>query len=384
MATLAERTRPPLPPRRLHRRIPRPSASLVVMGSGGETARETVGLRSIARGERVGVVQVRLYRPFPAAGAARGAARDRAHASPCSTGRRSRARSASRSSSTWSRRWRRRRRRRAARHADDHRRPLRPLLEGVHAGDGRRRVRRARRASGRGAGSRSGSTTTSPGRASPTTATLDIEPPDTVRAVFFGLGSDGTVGANKNTIKILGAERACTPRATSSTTRRSRARRPSRTCASGRSRSAPPTSSSRRASSAATSSACSSASTCSAAAADGATLLLNSPRPADAGLGRALPAGPGADPGQANRALRHRRRPDRPRGGPCRAGSTSSCRPASSPSRGVLPREQAIERIKAVDRQDLRPARRRGRRAKPGGRRPRARRPAPGRGAGVA
>ena len=29
---------------------------------------------------------------------------------------------------------------------------------------------------------------------------------DTVRAVFFGLGSDGTVGANKNTIKILGGE----------------------------------------------------------------------------------------------------------------------------------------------------------------------------------
>jgi pyruvate-ferredoxin/flavodoxin oxidoreductase len=27
---------------------------------------------------------------------------------------------------------------------------------------------------------------------------LDIEPPGTVRAVFFGLGSDGTVGANKN------------------------------------------------------------------------------------------------------------------------------------------------------------------------------------------
>jgi pyruvate-ferredoxin/flavodoxin oxidoreductase len=33
---------------------------------------------------------------------------------------------------------------------------------------------------------------------------LDIEAPETVRAVFFGLGSDGTVGANKNTIKILG------------------------------------------------------------------------------------------------------------------------------------------------------------------------------------
>jgi pyruvate-ferredoxin/flavodoxin oxidoreductase len=35
---------------------------------------------------------------------------------------------------------------------------------------------------------------------------LDIEPPETVRAVFFGLGSDGTVGANKNTIKILGSD----------------------------------------------------------------------------------------------------------------------------------------------------------------------------------
>jgi pyruvate-ferredoxin/flavodoxin oxidoreductase len=35
---------------------------------------------------------------------------------------------------------------------------------------------------------------------------LDIEPAGTIRAVFFGLGSDGTVGANKNTIKILGAE----------------------------------------------------------------------------------------------------------------------------------------------------------------------------------
>ncbi|MDR0417251.1 MAG: 2-oxoacid:acceptor oxidoreductase family protein, partial [Propionibacteriaceae bacterium] len=34
---------------------------------------------------------------------------------------------------------------------------------------------------------------------------LDIEDPATVRAVFYGLGSDGTVGANKNTIKILGS-----------------------------------------------------------------------------------------------------------------------------------------------------------------------------------
>jgi len=33
-----------------------------------------------------------------------------------------------------------------------------------------------------------------------------IETPDTVRCVFWGLGSDGTVGANKNSIKIIGEE----------------------------------------------------------------------------------------------------------------------------------------------------------------------------------
>jgi pyruvate-ferredoxin/flavodoxin oxidoreductase len=33
---------------------------------------------------------------------------------------------------------------------------------------------------------------------------LDIEPGDVVRALFFGLGSDGTVGSNKNTIRIIG------------------------------------------------------------------------------------------------------------------------------------------------------------------------------------
>ena len=33
---------------------------------------------------------------------------------------------------------------------------------------------------------------------------FDIEPEDVVRAVFYGLGADGTVGANKNSIKIIG------------------------------------------------------------------------------------------------------------------------------------------------------------------------------------
>ncbi len=35
---------------------------------------------------------------------------------------------------------------------------------------------------------------------------FSIENPETVRCVFFGLGSDGTVGANKNSIKIIGEE----------------------------------------------------------------------------------------------------------------------------------------------------------------------------------
>ena len=36
--------------------------------------------------------------------------------------------------------------------------------------------------------------------------TLDLEPADVSRSVFFGLGADGTVGANKNSIKIIGEE----------------------------------------------------------------------------------------------------------------------------------------------------------------------------------
>ena len=35
---------------------------------------------------------------------------------------------------------------------------------------------------------------------------FDIEPDSVVRAMFFGLGADGTVGANKNSIKIIGEE----------------------------------------------------------------------------------------------------------------------------------------------------------------------------------
>jgi pyruvate-ferredoxin/flavodoxin oxidoreductase len=45
-------------------------------------------------------------------------------------------------------------------------------------------------------------------RSLPHDDTVDIESDDVVRATFFGLGADGTVGANKNTIKIIGEETA--------------------------------------------------------------------------------------------------------------------------------------------------------------------------------
>jgi pyruvate-ferredoxin/flavodoxin oxidoreductase len=35
---------------------------------------------------------------------------------------------------------------------------------------------------------------------------FSTEDPNTIRAIFYGLGADGTVGANKNTIKIIGEE----------------------------------------------------------------------------------------------------------------------------------------------------------------------------------
>src|SRR5204862_7844454 len=40
----------------------------------------------------------------------------------------------------------------------------------------------------------------------PYDATFSTEPDDEVRAVFWGLGADGTVSANKNSIKIIGEE----------------------------------------------------------------------------------------------------------------------------------------------------------------------------------
>src|SRR5205807_9414024 len=65
-------------------------------------------------------------------------------------------------------------------------------------------------------------------------AGFDIEPAGTVQCLFYGLGSDGTVGANKNSIKIIGEGTDLFTQVTSSTTQRNRAQSRSRICDSDR------------------------------------------------------------------------------------------------------------------------------------------------------
>ena len=75
----------------------------------------------------------------------------------------------------------------------------------VTPGDDQAGLRRARRPAGRSATSRSASTTTSRTsacRSTPSSGTP--RPAGEVQALFFGLGSDGTVGANKASVKIIG------------------------------------------------------------------------------------------------------------------------------------------------------------------------------------
>ena len=98
-----------------------------------------------ARGEKVGVLKVRLYRPFSMAAFAAALPPTVDGASRCSTAPRSRARSASRSIWTWSPRSREARADGGSALAADpgDRRPLRAVVEGVHPGDGQGGVRRA-------------------------------------------------------------------------------------------------------------------------------------------------------------------------------------------------------------------------------------------------
>ena len=177
---------------------------LVVMGSGAETVRETVEALNEG-GARVGVLQVRLYRPFPAqalvealpAAVRRIAVLDRTK-EPGSMGEPLFLDVVAALAES---------------HADGERAVMPKVIggryglsskeftpgmvAGVFAELGLKRPRRRFTI---------GIDDDVSGTSLPYDRTLDIESPDTVRAVFFGLGADGTVGANKNTIKILGSE----------------------------------------------------------------------------------------------------------------------------------------------------------------------------------
>ncbi len=177
---------------------------IVVMGSAAETIGETVAYLC-GQGERVGMLQVRLYRPFPAravldalpASAGRIAVLDRTK-EPGSNGEPLFLDVVATL---------------AEAHTDGER-PVLPLMTGGRYGLSSKEL-----TPGMVAGIFAELTRERPrprftigihddvsGLSLPYDPSLDIEPPGTIRAVFFGLGSDGTVGANKNTIKILGAE----------------------------------------------------------------------------------------------------------------------------------------------------------------------------------
>ncbi|MGD0704229.1 MAG: pyruvate:ferredoxin (flavodoxin) oxidoreductase [Trebonia sp.] len=177
---------------------------VVVMGSAAQTVGETVA-HLCAQGERVGVAQVRLYRPFPArelldalpASVRRVAVLDRTK-EPGSNGEplfldvvttlAEAATSGERAVLPLVT---------GGRYGLSSKELTPGMVAGVFAELAREQPRRRFTV---------GIIDDVSGLSLPYDASLDIEPPGTVRAVFFGLGSDGTVGANKNTIKILGSE----------------------------------------------------------------------------------------------------------------------------------------------------------------------------------
>ena len=203
MARLAERTG-----RRYHivdyTGHPEAERVLVVMGSGGETICETVASLN-ARGEHVGVAQVRLYRPFPAQALLQAlpatvrsiAVLDRTK-EPGSIGEPLYLDTVAALTESFA----------------DGERAVMPRVVGGRYGLSSKEFTPGMVAGvfDELAGERPrrrftiGITDDVSGSSLDYAATLDIEPSDTVRAIFFGLGSDGTVGANKNTIKILGSE----------------------------------------------------------------------------------------------------------------------------------------------------------------------------------
>ena len=179
---------------------------IVMMGSGAETAARDRRLAGRARreGRPPEGAAVPARSPSPPSPPR---CRARVARSPSSTAPRSRARSASRSTRTS---WRRSR----EASADEPASAATASSAGATASPRRSSRRRWSR--------RSSTSSRQPRAAQPLhrrhrrrrhahlaalrRATSTSSPTDVVRAVFFGLGSDGTVGANKNSIKIIGEE----------------------------------------------------------------------------------------------------------------------------------------------------------------------------------
>ena len=311
------------------------------MGSGAQTARETVAFLA-ARGERVGVAQVRLYRPFPAdaliaalpASVRRVAVLDRTK-EPGSEGEPLfldvvAALNDAAAVGTL---------------------PVMPIVIG-----GRYGLSSKEFTPGMVAGVLAELQRDHPRKrftigivddvsntSLPFDPTLDIEPPETVRAVFFGLGSDGTVGANKNTIKIrdegLYAQAYFVYDSKKSVANRlapafrSRANPRAVLSLAGQLCRLPPVRPARA---------------CRGARAGGARrgAAAQLPHPPDR-VWDALPPGPGADPGQGIAALCDQRRAHRSRSWAGGRINTvlQTCFFAIS---GIMEREQAIEKIKAA------------------------------------
>ncbi len=184
---------------------PEPDRVLVMMGSGAETAHDTVDWLN-AHGERVGLVKVRLYRPFSAShflaalppSTRAVAVLDRTK-EPGALGEPLYLDVISAL---------------AEAHALDPDRPLPTHIVGGRYGLSSKEfspamvkatfdeLRQARPRQHFTVGIADDVTHLS----LPVDGAFSIEPDDVVRAVFYGLGADGTVGANKNSIKII-AER---------------------------------------------------------------------------------------------------------------------------------------------------------------------------------
>ena len=180
-----------------------------MMGSGAETAHETVDWL-VAKGEKVGLVKVRLYRPFSlkdfAAALPPSVTRDRGARPHEGAGRARRAAVPGRRGGASARRGRR---------ACRIRRTCRVIVGGRYGLSSKEFTPAMVKAVFDELGESRPKTHFTVGITDDVThLSLPVDPEfdidstrkDVVRGVFFGLGSDGTVGANKNSIKIIGEE----------------------------------------------------------------------------------------------------------------------------------------------------------------------------------